>query len=193
MLVTGPAVFISFTMESDGAGAVAKAIPPNRYNGTPVIPKMTPNTRLTTRNVPRDSVMVVTTICLPAFFILRQISSVPIMRPTTHSRMLSAVVYHAASIMGSFRRPSACGPNVIPANSHPRIAGNLSFETSFPNKKATKTAKINFNTSKNTILNSTPKYRRSRLFVASFSISLLDGTVYIFFVNFIRLSKTVGI
>jgi hypothetical protein len=71
--------------------------------------------------------------------------------------MLSAVVYHAASIMGSFRRPSACGPNVIPANSHPRIAGNLSFETSFPNKKATKTAKINFNTSKNTILNSTPK------------------------------------
>jgi hypothetical protein len=88
--------------------------------------------------------------------------------------------------------PVRAGP-MSSANSHPRIAGNLSFETSFPNKKATKTAKINFNTSKNTILNSTPKYRRSRLFIASFSISLLDGTVYIFFVNFIRLSKTVGI
>ena len=39
VLVTGPAVFMSLTMESEGAGAVAKAMPPNRkarYTGTPL-------------------------------------------------------------------------------------------------------------------------------------------------------------
>ena len=30
VLVTGPAVFIWFTMDKEGAGAVARAMPPNR-------------------------------------------------------------------------------------------------------------------------------------------------------------------
>ena len=30
VLVTGPEVLISFTMDREGAGAVARAIPPNR-------------------------------------------------------------------------------------------------------------------------------------------------------------------
>ena len=100
VFVTGPDVFISFTMESEGAGAVASAIPPNinaRYIGTFANQKITPNTKLTTINVPIDSVIVVTTICFPAFFIFLQMSSVPIIRPTVHSKILSRTLYHVAS------------------------------------------------------------------------------------------------
>ena len=118
--VTGPAVFISLTMDNEGAGAVAKAMPPNikaRYKGISVNQKITPNTRLTTQKVPNDSVMVVTTICFPACFSLFQISSVPIIRPTIHSSRLSIIPYHGASIKELLRKPSAWGPRTIPVMS----------------------------------------------------------------------------
>ena len=100
--VTGPSAFSELATESDGAGAVARAMPPNRkamYSGVPVNQKMVPNTRLTAKNVPSDSVRVVTRICGPAFFIRFQMSSVPIIRPNTHSKRLSSApaCAHAAS------------------------------------------------------------------------------------------------
>ena len=66
--VTGPLVWNSWTIESAGAGAVAKAIPPNaaaRYTGIPEKWKMIPNTSVTTANVPNDCVSVVSTRALP--------------------------------------------------------------------------------------------------------------------------------
>ena len=62
---------------------------------------------MTTKNVPRDSVIVVTTICLPERFISDHMSSVPIMRPTTDSSRLSAVVNQADSMTALFISPSA--------------------------------------------------------------------------------------
>lgn len=94
--------------------------------------KRTANTALTTRNVPRDSVTVVTRICGPARFISFQISSVPIIRPKVHSRMCSKMENHCASSTELPNRFSACGPMNIPAISQPKMAGSFSLEISFP-------------------------------------------------------------
>ena len=100
----------------------------------PVAAKITPNTRLTTRNVPRDSVIVVTMIWLPDRRSLFQISSVPIIRPTVHSSMLSTVLYHCASSKGWLISPRAWGPNAIPVINHPKIAGSPSLAAPFPKR-----------------------------------------------------------
>ena len=100
--------------------------------GISVTQKMTPKTRLTTRNVPRDSVTVVTRICAPARFIWDQISSVPIISPTVHSSRLSTVLNQGAPRRESPRSPSAWGPIIMPAISQPRIAGSFSLEISLP-------------------------------------------------------------
>ena len=139
VLVTGPEVFKSRTTEREGAGAVASAMPPNRkarYSGVPVNQKVTPNTRLTTTKVPRDSVIVVIRICDPALFICFQISSVPIIRPNVHSRILSATLNHVDSNTELFNRSSACGPMIMPAISQPRIEGSFNLEMSLPAAKA---------------------------------------------------------
>ena len=111
--------------------------------------KMIPNTALTTRKVPSDSVMVVTRICFPAFFICGQISSVPIISPTTHSSRLSTVLNQAASSRASPSRPSAWGPIIIPAISQPRIAGSFSLDISLPATTATAMASSRRNSSAN--------------------------------------------
>ena len=155
--VTGPEVFISLTMERDGAGAVASAIPPNknaRYTGIWETQKMIPNTTLTTRKVPTDSVIVVTMICLPAFLSLLQISSVPIIKPTVHSKILSSTSNHPLSSTLLLRSPSACGPKTIPVINQPKIDGRRRREISFPAKNATITAINKRNTSSITILSS---------------------------------------
>ena len=155
--VTGPEVFISLTMERDGAGAVASAIPPNRnarYTGIWETQKMIPNTMLTTRKVPTDSVMVVTIICLPAFLSLLQISSVPIIKPTVHSKILSSTSNHPLSSTLLLSKPSACGPKTIPVISQPKMDGRRRREISFPAKNATITAINKRNTSSITILSS---------------------------------------
>lgn len=94
--------------------------------------KITPNTKLTTRKVPKDSVMVVTRIWGPAFFIRFQMSSVPIIKPNKHSKTLSSTPNHGASSTDSLKRPTACGPMIIPAISQPRIDGSFSRATSLP-------------------------------------------------------------
>ncbi len=71
------------------AGAVARAMPPNkkaRYSGISVIQKTSRKARGTTKNMPNDCVSVVMMIERPDFLILFQTSSVPIIRPTAHSR-----------------------------------------------------------------------------------------------------------
>lgn len=97
---------------------------------------MTPNTRVTIINVPSDSVMVVTTICLPERFICDQMSSVPIIRPTTDSSRLSAVVNQAASSTELSSTPNACGPSAMPVMSQPSMAGRCSFATRRPTRYA---------------------------------------------------------
>ena len=137
VLVTGPDAPVPLTMESDGAGAVARAMPPKikaRYTGTSVNQKITPNTRLTTKKVPRDSVTVVTRICFPERRSLLQINSVPIIRPTVHSKILSVTLYHWASSRGWLISPRAWGPRAIPVINHPKIAGSPSLAAPFPRK-----------------------------------------------------------
>ena len=104
--------------------------------GRPVKMQIRLNTRLTTRKVPRDSMTVMTTICLPVFFIWLQMSSVPIIRPTVHSSKLSVTSYQPDSIRCALRSPAAWGPKIIPAISQPRMAGSFSFEISLPANKA---------------------------------------------------------
>ena len=98
--------------------------------------KITPNTALTTANVPSDSVIVVTRMDGPAFFICFQIISVPIIRPNTHSSRLSLTLNQGASRIDASRRFSACGPIAMPAISQPRIDGSFSLEISLPATKA---------------------------------------------------------
>ena len=50
-----------------------------------------PNTSDTSRKVPRDWVRVVMMMERPDFLILFQTSSVPIIRPTAHSRICTAL------------------------------------------------------------------------------------------------------
>ena len=109
---------------------------------------MMPNTMLTTKKVPSDSVMVVTTICLPAFFIWFQSSSVPIIRPTVHSRMLSITSNQPAFKMSLLSSPTACGPRIIPTISHPKMAGSLNFEISLPATSASAMATSSLTISK---------------------------------------------
>ena len=97
---------------------------------------MAPNTRLTTRKVPRDSVIVVTTICAPAFFIWCHKSSVPIIRPTVHSSRLSVTSNQAEPKTESLNRFHACGPKIIPVISQPKMEGRFNLATSFPATKA---------------------------------------------------------
>ena len=95
-----------------------------------------PNTRLTTTKVPRDSVIVVTTICGPAFFISFQMSSVPIIRPKVHSKTLSRTSNHGASRTEAPSRFSAWGPMIMPAMSQPRMEGSRSLAISLPARNA---------------------------------------------------------
>lgn len=111
--VTGPLVLNSRTMDSAGAGAVARAMPPNtraRYTGTSVNQNTTPNTSETTAKVPSDWVRVVMMMALPERLILFQTSSVPIIRPTLHSKTWTSVSYHAASSISWLTRDRAWGP-----------------------------------------------------------------------------------
>ena len=76
--------------------------------------------------------MVVTRICLPERFSFAHMSSVPIISPSIHSRMLSVTVYHPASKMESPSSPTPWGPNAMPVTSQPNIAGIPSRVTPLP-------------------------------------------------------------
>ena len=68
--------------------------------------------------------------------ILFHTSSVPINKPTAHSRTCIKVLYQLASSKVSLTIDRACGPKIIPVISQPRIAGSLNLDTNFPIKKA---------------------------------------------------------
>ena len=76
-------------MDNAGAGAVASAIPPKtkaKYSGIPQDANTIQNEIETTINVPSDCVSVVTSNAFPQLFIFLQTSSVPINKPTVHSK-----------------------------------------------------------------------------------------------------------
>lgn len=149
VFVTAPFVLNSLTIESAGAGAVARAIPPNtnaRYTGAPVKQNTIANTPVTSAKVPSDCANVVITSAFPKLLILLKTSSVPIMIPTVHSRMWISVSYHWALISSSDISENAYGPTTIPVISQPRIAGSLSLLTSFPATNASAIDNSHFNT-----------------------------------------------
>jgi hypothetical protein len=122
------------------------------------------NTRLTTAKVPSDSVTVVTRICRPALRSFFHSSSVPIIRPATHSKRCSTLPNQAASSVCWSSRFSAWGPSTIPAISQPRMTGIFSFEASLPAPKArTMTAKSRRICKKIIRFASFQKNRRNRL------------------------------
>ena len=147
VLVTGPSVLNSFTMERAGAGAVASAIPPNtkaRYTEMPFMENSTANTAETRIKVPSDWVSVVIIIALPDFRIRLHTSSVPIIRPTAHSSTWMVFWYHRASRIPLSISLRPWGPTSMPASSQPRIEGSFSLETSFPVSNAAATASMIF-------------------------------------------------
>lgn len=63
-------------------------------------------------------------------------SSVPNINPNAHCIHMIIILYHDAFKTSCGRSATALGPKIIPAISHPKIAGNLSLLTTFPNKKS---------------------------------------------------------
>lgn len=147
--------------------------------------KMTPNTRLTTRKVPSDSVRVVTKIWGPAFFIRFQMSSVPIIRPNTHSKKLSSTPNHRESSTDLLSRPRAWGPMIMPAISQPRMAGSFNRAASLPAANAIRIAASSRSTSIRISIKRHLLCNNRRIRLQFESIALLDGFVYILPVNFL--------
>lgn len=56
----------------------------------------------------------------------------PIITPAKHSNSFIIILYHTASVISIVTTSARYGPNTMPAISQPRIAGNFSFDASFP-------------------------------------------------------------
>ena len=76
-------------------------------------------------------------ICFPELAIFLKTISRPIITPAKHSKNLIKTLYHKAFVMSEVTTPARYGPNTIPAINQPRIDGSLTFDTSFPQTKAT--------------------------------------------------------
>lgn len=119
----------------DKAGAVAKAIPPNikAINiGTFAIQKTIEKTKETNKKVKIDCTKVIPMICLPELLIFLKDISLPIITPAKHSNIFTNTSYHKELVISSVTIPTRYGPKTIPVISHPRMAGSLIFEISFP-------------------------------------------------------------